>query len=105
MINYRNQILEKCCSKCHHSIENNTCMGSTTYCMYGDIHEDVSDNGICDVFIFKKEYWERCPDCDNSGVIAIGDNEHGWEPCQCEFCYTNEKSIFYNEQKLGQKEG
>ena len=49
--------------------------------------------------------WEDCPDCNNSGTIAIGDNEHGWEPCQCEFCWTNEKSVFYNEHKLGKKVG
>ena len=39
---------------------------------------------------------ERCPNryCGDSGCIPHGSNEHGWEPEQCEWCYTMKNSYF-----------
>ena len=36
----------------------------------------------------------KCPSCDDTGIIAVGDNSFGWEQQQCEFCYTVPDSIF-----------
>ena len=71
-----------------------------------------------------KKEWEDCSDCNNKGGymtggihyvtrdmasdacepemegMAIEDFEH----VQCEFCWTNPKSVFYQENKLWTKE-
>ena len=41
-----------------------------------------------------------CPDCDNSGVIAVQTGPDEWEPAQCEWCYTYPGSKFRLKQLL-----
>ena len=41
-----------------------------------------------------------CPDCDNSGVIAVQTEPDEWEPAQCEWCYTYPGSKFRLKQLL-----
>lgn len=38
--------------------------------------------------------YENCPNCDNHGVVAHCRSNGEVESYQCEFCYTNEKSVF-----------
>lgn len=55
-----------------------------------------------------KEQWEKCPSCNNDGAIACrevdidpdGNYSDNWYPEQCEFCYTNPKSVFNQKQLL-----
>jgi hypothetical protein len=44
----------------------------------------------------KTEIGMRCPNatCGDTGTIAVGSNAEGWEPEQCEFCYTEPLSVF-----------
>jgi len=65
--------------------------------MAGDIMQKLHDDK-------RLAKWEDCPNCNNEGRYRGGSYDDP-EEVQCEFCWTNEKSIFYNEQKLGQKEG
>lgn len=76
-----------------------------------------------------KKEWEQCPCCPNQGWYAeehrhivnitremamdAGDPsmegaQWDWGPeyeqIQCEFCWTNPKSVFYQENKLWEKE-
>jgi len=51
--------------------------------------------------------WENCPNCPNQGwypiTVVKHDNYGQWqeqEQEQCEFCYKNPKSVFYQENKL-----
>ncbi len=54
--------------------------------------------------IIPKEEWENCPQCKNEGVIPEHDPMCDGScyncpvPVQCEFCWTNEKSVFYQKQ-------
>jgi len=82
-----------------------------------------------DNFKVEKDKWEQCPNCLNCGVIAherrytvsvtremamdAGDPsmegiQWDWgtevEYEQCEFCWTNPKSVFYQENELWKKE-
>ena len=69
-----------------------------------------------------KKQWEDCPDCPNAGCYPSGGGVeyvtrdmasdacepemegmamyHEPEQVQCEFCWTNPKSVFYQENKL-----
>ena len=60
-----------------------------------------------------KEQWEDCLYCNNTGCIEVivphfgqegewlGDDSE-LEPC--EFCHHNEKSVYYQENRLWEKE-
>ena len=47
-----------------------------------------------------KEYWEHCPDCDDVGYYSAG-QYYEPEQMQCEFCYTNSRSVF-NQNRIKQ---
>ncbi len=38
----------------------------------------------------------KCPSCDGSGIVAVGSNETGWEPEQCQWC--SEKKTLLGEE-------
>jgi hypothetical protein len=52
------------------------------------------DNKIINkIKLLLKDLWEKCPNCDDTGVVIYyGTNTVELE--QCEFCYRNEASIF-----------
>ena len=47
---------------------------------------------------------QDCPNCNNTGIIPVGSNEDGWEPSQCEFCYTVPYSKFNAQIAIGEKD-
>ena len=71
-----------------------------------------------------KKEWEDCPNCNNEGGYMTGGIHYvtrdmaldacepemegmaidNIEHVQCEFCWTNPKSVFYQENKLWTKE-
>ena len=68
---------------------------------------------VCDLETKRpKEDWENCPLCNNDGIIPEreididpdGNVSEDWFPTQCEFCYTNPKSIF-NQKRLLKETG
>lgn len=47
-----------------------------------------------------KDEWENCPNCPNQGFTVREYAEDRYEQEQCEFCYTNPRSVFYQENQL-----
>jgi len=54
-----------------------------------------------------KDEWEHCPNCSDCGVKGCQldwwweGSEYEYE--QCEFCFTNPKSVYYQTNKLWQE--
>jgi len=55
---------------------------------------------VLSIAILPQEQWENCPNCSNLGFTVRMLGENRYEQEQCKFCWTNPRSVFYQENKL-----
>lgn len=54
--------------------------------------------GLFQIEAIPEVEWEHCPICPDQGWYPVNKNQN-WEQEQCEFCWTNLKSVF-NQRRI-----